>query len=192
MPPPRSLGGRVHMGSVIAAIGPNATTTTSISIWLGGVSLFVLLIACANVANLLLARGIQTRRERAVHLALGVSRRQLVARALTEAAVLAAAGSFAAISLSHWSGRAVHMLLIPGVPFVDTWMDGRLVLFVSVTTVVTAVFAGFLPALQAGRAAPGEILRRPKIWYRIFQTACYFPLVNRTFQRQGLDHSSNL
>ena len=129
---------------------------SSISMWLAGVSAIVLLIACANVANLLLARGIGMQRDMAIRVALGANRRRLISQSMTEAAVLAAAGALAALGVAWWSSRVVHAVILPGVAFTDTGMTRRLLLFIAIAAAITALFAGFLPALQASRAAEGR------------------------------------
>ena len=144
---------RVLTASVIAARGPRPSRMSSISLWLAGVSAIVLLIACANVANLLLARGIGMQRDVAIRVALGANRRRLISQSMTEAAILAAAGAAAALGVAWWSSRVVHAVIMPGVAFTDTGMPRRLALFIALAAAVTALFAGFLPALQASRAA---------------------------------------
>lgn len=157
-----AVGARVHTGSFIAALGPTADTDTAITLWLAGVSLIVLLIACANVANLMLARGLDRQRERAVRLALGVSRQRLIAQALAEALVLAAAGGVAAIVVANWSGKALYGLLLPGIPLPDPAIGPRLLAFLGAVILATTLVAGVLPALQALRTAPGDVLRRAR------------------------------
>lgn len=152
----------VHAGSFMTALGPNADNDTATTLWLAGVSLLVLLIACANVTNLLLARGIDRQRERAVRLAFGVSRRRLLVQALCEALILAAAGGAAALMVSMWSGRALYELLLPGFAVPESAIDRRLVAFLAVVVVGTTVLAGLLPALQAVRTAPGDVLRKAR------------------------------
>jgi putative ABC transport system permease protein len=144
---------RLFTASVIAARGPSPSRMSSISLWLAAVSAIVLLIACANVANLLLARGIGMQRDMAIRVALGANRRRLISQSLTEAAVLATAGAIAALGVAWWSSRVVHAVILPGVAFTDTGMPRRLMLFIALAAAITAVFAGFLPALQASRAA---------------------------------------
>ncbi len=154
-----AVGASVRVASIMPALGPNASQNSSITLWLAGVSLLVLLIACANVANLMLARGIDRQRERAVRLALGVSRRRLISQALAEALVLAVAGGIAAILVASWSGRALYDLLLPGVSSPEQVVDLRLVAFLGIIVLATTVVAGTLPALQALRTVPGDVLR---------------------------------
>jgi predicted permease len=144
----------------MTALGPNADTDTAITLWLAGVSILILLIACANVANLMLARGIDRQRERAVRLAVGVSRRRLISQALAEALVLALASGTAAVAIANWSGQALYRLLLPGIPLPDAAVSTRLVGFLGVVVLMTTVLAGVLPAFQAIRTAPGDVLRK--------------------------------
>lgn len=157
---PDEQGGRVRTGAFLMALGPNSTTDTSITLWLAGVSLLVLLIACANVANLMLARGIDRQRDRAVRLAFGVSRRRLILRALSEALVLTVVGGAAATLVARWSGQTLYGLLLPGIPLPDQWLDPRLFGFLAMIVLATTVVAGVLPAMQALRTDPGDVLRK--------------------------------
>lgn len=157
-----ALGGMVNTGGFITALGPNADTSTAMTLWLAGVSLLVLLIACANVANLMLARGLDRQRERAVRLAFGVSQRRLISQALAEALVLAVAGGLAAAVVASWSGRALYGLLLPGIPLPDEVISYRLVAFLGLVVLLTTIVAGVLPALQALRTAPGDVLRKAR------------------------------
>ncbi|MGH7624741.1 MAG: ABC transporter permease, partial [Gemmatimonadaceae bacterium] len=87
----------------------------SISRRLGGVAIIILIIACANVTNLLLIRALSRRRETAVRLALGVSRRRLALQFVLEAMIVAAIGGVAALLLTSWAGSVLRHLLLPSV-----------------------------------------------------------------------------
>jgi ABC-type antimicrobial peptide transport system permease subunit len=119
--------------------------------WLTGVSLVVLLIACANVANLFLARGTRQVREVTVRLALGVSRRRLITQLALEAVLLSLCGGAVAICLATWGGGLVRSVLLPGVYFPDSALNGRVFLFASSASVAAGLLASLAPALQAGR-----------------------------------------
>ena len=126
--------------------------------WLVG---FVLLIACANVASLLLARAAARQREIAIRTALGASRVQIVRQLLLESLILAVGGGVAGIALSAVLARALLRFL----PFdpenlsLVTTPDLRILLFAAALTLTTAVVFGLVPALQASRVAPGMTLK---------------------------------
>jgi putative ABC transport system permease protein len=118
---------------------------------LGGVAAIVLLIACANVANLLLARGTQRRREIAVRLALGVSRRRLVTLLLAESVVIALIAGGAAMLVALWTATALRRGLLPDVSWGELAINGRVAAFAAGIAVLSGVAAGLAPALQSSR-----------------------------------------
>jgi putative ABC transport system permease protein len=126
-----------------------------------GAGIGVLLIACVNVSNLLVARASLRQREVAVRMALGASRRQVVRQHLTEVLVLALVGGAIGVGLSvlgmRWFTQA---LSVNPPPFWITFeLDYRVMLFVAGLIGVASLFAGTLPSLQAARVSAGSALK---------------------------------
>ncbi|HET9265318.1 MAG TPA: ABC transporter permease [Vicinamibacterales bacterium] len=121
----------------------------------------VLLIACANVANLLIARGFMRQREIAVRLSLGSSRGRLVRQLLVESLVLSLAGGLAGLALSVVLTRGL-LSLIPqeGQPLlIEARPDARILAFTFVLSALTGIIFGLLPALRASRPDPWTTLK---------------------------------
>ena len=150
--PAASAHPRAILGSVQFARGPQAGNDSKVATWVSGVALVVLLIACANVANLLLSRAVARRRELALRLALGVSRGRLIRQLFTESAVLAAAGGMAGLAVAEWGGATLRALFLPPEAAAGVLGDGRTLLFALGATAGAAVLTGLLPAFQASRA----------------------------------------
>ncbi len=124
----------------------------ALQVLMGTVGL-VLLIACANVANLLLARMARREREVALRGALGASRGRLLRQLLTESVLLAAAGGAAGLLLAWWGTHALLALAGNRIPRAsDVGLDGQVLAFTFALSLVTGLIFGLLPALQASRA----------------------------------------
>jgi predicted permease len=114
------------------------------------VCVVVLLIACANVGNLLLARFTAREREFSVRLALGAGRARLARQVLTESLLLATAGALGGVALAEWTGGALQYMVPPG-PFpaaLDVHVNGQALLFTLLVCVAAALLSGVVPALQ--------------------------------------------
>ncbi|CAN5859773.1 ABC transporter permease [soil metagenome] len=126
-----------------------------------GAGIGVLLIACVNVSNLLVARASLRRREVAVRMALGAPRARIIQQHLTEVLVIAAAGGVIGVLLSllgmRWFMQGVS---VNPPPFWITFdLDYRIMAFVLVVIVFASLFAGGIPALQAARVSAGAVLK---------------------------------
>ena len=128
-------------------------------ILLGAVAL-VLLIACANVGNLLFTRALTRRKEIAIRSALGAGRGRVFQQLLIEAVALAAAGGALGLLLAHAALSSASTLLANQVPRADEIsIDARVLLFVAGASILTGILAGTLPALRAGRCDLNDALK---------------------------------
>jgi predicted permease len=150
---------RTHavLGPVIAARGPQPERDARISLWVAAVSLIVLLIASANVANLLLLRGLTRSREFALRLSLGATRRRLVKQSLVEGALLAASGAVCAIVLARWTATAMRTWFLPRAAS-DGVLGTRSLLFTALVALGAGMVAALIPALVTARRDFGPLL----------------------------------
>src|SRR5712691_898397 len=121
----------------------------------------VLLIACANIANLQLARGVARGHELSVRLALGASRWQLARQMLAESIVLAATGALLGLVFAGWASRALVAQLSTAADVValDLSLDWRVLAFTASTMIATAILFGVAPAFRVTRVAPMDALK---------------------------------
>ena len=142
-----------------AGQGPNILV--QISALLMTVVGIVLLIACANIANLLLARASKRRREVAVRLALGAKRARLVRQLLTESLLLAVLGGVAGLVVAYWTLQGLAAAQLPLPIRIDTSMalEPRVLVFTTALALVTGVVFGLAPALQASKADVVTVLK---------------------------------
>jgi predicted permease len=126
-----------------------------------GVVGLVLLIACANIANLLLARSAARQQEFGVRLALGAGRYRIVRQLLTESLILAVVGAVAGLGLAYATRRLLVYLITPGVTGfgLNSSFDWRVLVFTALISVATALLFGLAPALRGSRVAIGANLK---------------------------------
>lgn len=120
----------------------------------------VLLIVCANVAGLMLARATTRREELAIRRALGAGRGQVVRQLLVEALLLSTIAGVAGVTLASWSTHVLVGFWPESIPRIDeVTVNGAVLAFAIGTTLAVALLVGLLPALKAARTAPGDVLR---------------------------------
>ncbi|MGH9722736.1 MAG: ABC transporter permease, partial [Bryobacteraceae bacterium] len=139
-------------------VGQQLRLSLTILMWAVGA---VLLIGCANLANLLMARATMRTREIAVRLAMGAARGRMVRMLLTESLLLSACGAFVGVALGYgllgWIRSLMPPFSLPAEANVD--MDGRVLLFLTAATLFTCVAVGLAPALQASSKESAESLK---------------------------------
>jgi putative ABC transport system permease protein len=116
-----------------------------------GASMLVLLIACANLSGLLVARGVTRTREFAIRAALGAGSRRTVRQLLTESLLLAALGGVAGLLLAAWATRALVTVAPVAVREQGVSLDGRVLAFTMAVTIGAGILLGLMPAIRAGR-----------------------------------------
>jgi len=146
-------------------LSPLETSAAPVKIFaalLAGVVLLVLLLACANVANLLLSRAAARRREIALRTALGATRSRVVRQLLTEALLLALCGGSLGFLLAHFAAQAMPLLPLPdglSLPPVELARNGRVLALAAALSLCAAILFGLPPALQATRVNLTDALK---------------------------------
>jgi predicted permease len=145
---------------VLSERGPMQTTVAKVAFLVGGMGFIVLLIAAANVTNLLLTRGFRRRREIAVRLALGVSRARLLAQLLVESILLALLGGTAGLIAAQWGGSMLRSVFLPEGATAPVVTDVRTLVLVSLLVAVVGFASGIAPAFTARRT---DVIRYLKV-----------------------------
>lgn len=151
---------KAPLGGVRRAAGPDRPPEMQSLFWISGVALLVLVIACANVMNLMLARALKRQREIAMRVALGVSRARLLMQAVTEGTILALVSGVAGLVVAHWGGAAVRALFIENAQARhDVVTDGRTVALVLGLSLVVGLVTGLAQVLLAQKGDLATSLR---------------------------------
>ncbi len=141
----------VVLGPVQHARGPEMSKDARVSVWLAAVAIIVLLVACGNVANLLLARSLQRQRDVAIRVALGAGRWRLTRQVLIESLVLAIAGGVAALFVTVWTGPLIRAFLLPDTLAFREQLDARVIAFTAAVALLSGILTGAVPAWQLAR-----------------------------------------
>jgi putative ABC transport system permease protein len=145
-------------GSDLLAGDISGGVRASLFILLGAVGL-ILLIACANLANLLLVRSLGRQREIAIRFALGASRSRVIGELLAQSTVLAALGCVSGLVFGYWTQRLLTTFA-PHIPRMETAsLNGRVLLFTLGLSAITGLVCGIFPAWQASKSKPVEAMR---------------------------------
>jgi predicted permease len=146
-------------GSLRTSAGPDPALEARTALWLTGVTLIVLLISCANVANLFLGRALRRRREIALRLAIGVSRWRLAAQTVTESLTLAVAGCALGVALAQIGGLTLSRLFLPDGTSFSLLGDARTLAVALGAALFAALLTGVVPATLAMKADLASALK---------------------------------
>ncbi len=142
-------GRHVRLTPLGRARSLNVGAGDTVTVLLAVMSTLLLLIACANLSNLLLARALRRRHEIAVRLALGVSRARLARLLIAESLLVTFVGGGASLLVVHWGGDLMRSLVFGDVQWSGGIVDGRVIAFTACVALVAGCIAGLVPALQA-------------------------------------------
>jgi len=140
------------VGPLKTSAGPDPSLESKTALWVTGVTLIVLLIACANVANLFLGRALRRRREVALRLALGVSRRRLAVQTMTESVVLALIGCALGVLIAQTGGQILSRQFLPEGHAFSLFNDARTLMVAIGAALFAAMLTGIVPAMLATKA----------------------------------------
>ncbi|MEP6491718.1 MAG: ADOP family duplicated permease [bacterium] len=143
----RDTSTSVELRSILPSRAKTFSPEAKIAWLLGAVSTLVLLIACSNATNLMLARAVRRRREIGIRMALGVSRLRLVAGLLVDATLLSTLGGIAAIVVAIAGSALMRDVLLEGFVWSDGLVDGRTIAFIACTAALAGLVTGSVPAL---------------------------------------------
>ena len=149
----------VIQASLIPARGPRRSAAADLSLWLALVAAMTLVVACANVANLLLARSVARRRELAVRLSLGASRGRLFRQHLTESMVLALSGGAVGVVVAVVGTGLTRRFPLPPAA---GHLDARLLLFILALAILTGCIFGIFIALRSAAGTPVDGIREAR------------------------------
>jgi putative ABC transport system permease protein len=152
---------RKSWGITLVPLQEQVVGKISSTLWiLFGAVGFVLLIACVNVANLMLARSTSRRKEMSIRVALGAGRGRVVKQLLTESLLLGCVGAGVGVLLAFWAVKLFSISGLDSLPRAEeVTVDRRVLLFTLITAIVTSVAFGLAPALQAANSRPNEMLK---------------------------------
>jgi predicted permease len=152
-------GPLMRLGALSLTQGPAAPKEVTVSVWVAAVTGLVLLIACANVTQLLLARALRRSRETAIHLALGANANRLMRFWLTESVLFAAGGGVIALVIVFYLAPQVYRHILPDMPELSRTFDFRQLSLTMLITAACGFLCGWLPARQSLRFGAAAALQ---------------------------------